>query len=147
VTTGAGPSQPDLFSTSTDDDCIDVDLGGDTGPRARHDGRATSDAAAAIQTGHKLSRDCAIVLGTLVEHGPDHDHGIAAAAPGMRWQNSLGRRRLDLVRLGLVESTGTKRPTPSGALALVWTATPCGVDAWRQLVAEVRRLDAQDAAA
>ena len=38
-------------------------------------------------------------------------------------QTSAGKRRLELVRLGLVEATPHTRPAPSGAPARVWRVT------------------------
>lgn len=40
-----------------------------------------------------------------------------------RQQTSAGKRRGELVALGLVEDSGLRRPTPSGATAIVWRAT------------------------
>ena len=37
-------------------------------------------------------------------------------------QTSIGVRRKELVRMGLVEATDKRRPAPSGAKAIVWRA-------------------------
>lgn len=37
-------------------------------------------------------------------------------------QTSVGKRRLELLRDGLVENTGKRRPSPSGSAAIVWKA-------------------------
>ena len=39
-------------------------------------------------------------------------------------QTSIGVRRKELVRMGLVEATDKRRPAPSGAKAIVWRAIP-----------------------
>lgn len=39
-------------------------------------------------------------------------------------QTSAGRRRKDLVDLGLVEDSKERRPAPSGSDAIVWRAVP-----------------------
>lgn len=41
-----------------------------------------------------------------------------------RQQTSAGKRRGELVALGLVEFAGIHRPAPSGARARVWRVTP-----------------------
>jgi len=41
-------------------------------------------------------------------------------------QTSIGKRRGELVASGYVEATGTTRPAPSGAEAMVWRATDRG---------------------
>ena len=40
-----------------------------------------------------------------------------------RQQNSAGKRRGELVELGYVVDSGTRRPAPSGAKAIVWRVT------------------------
>lgn len=37
-------------------------------------------------------------------------------------QTSIGVRRKELVEMGLVEATNQRRPSPSGAKAIVWRA-------------------------
>lgn len=39
-------------------------------------------------------------------------------------QTSIGKRRLELVRAGLVIDSGRRRPSPSGSMAIVWRALP-----------------------
>jgi len=56
----------------------------------------------------------------------DHPEGLTdfdlAALTGLQ-QNSIGKRRTELRDAGFVEDSGRRRPAPSGALAIVWTAT------------------------
>jgi len=72
-----------------------------------------------------------LVLASLVEAGRDglidHDH---EARNGLI-QTSAGKRRVELVRLGLVEWSGRKRRSPSGQLARVWTVTARGAAVWQ----------------
>lgn len=46
------------------------------------------------------------------------DHELAAELGGL--QTSLGVRRGELVKLGLVENSGARRKSPSGSPAIVW---------------------------
>ena len=41
-------------------------------------------------------------------------------------QQSIGKRRGDLVKVGLIVATLERRPAPSGASAIVWRITPSG---------------------
>jgi hypothetical protein len=50
-----------------------------------------------------------------------------------RQQTSAGKRRGELVVLGLVEKTDEKRPTPSRAFAAVWRVTAAGRERAREL--------------
>lgn len=90
-------------------------------PAARVTDPATSHQAAADARPH-AGNDRDLVLGILRQHGPLTDFEIAAIAG--RQQTSLGCRRKDLCRLGLVEWAGTTRPSPSGSPARVWQVTP-----------------------
>jgi hypothetical protein len=47
----------------------------------------------------------------------------------VKQQTSIGKRRGELRDLGFVADTGTRRPAPSGALAIVWAITPAGREA------------------
>jgi len=72
-----------------------------------------------------LSRDRALVLGLLNTYGPSTDFDLAGYVN--RQQTSLGKRRLELQRLGFVERAPLKpRKTPSGAHAIVWQLTEKG---------------------
>lgn len=70
------------------------------------------------------SRGQALALTALAQHGPSTDFELAEHT-GLQ-QTSVGKRRLDLQRLGLVDATDDRRPTPSGALAIVWTLSTAG---------------------
>lgn len=37
-------------------------------------------------------------------------------------------RRIELVRMGMVQDSGVRRPTPFGRSAIVWEITPAGID-------------------
>lgn len=43
-----------------------------------------------------------------------------------RQQTSIGKRRGELVRAGLIIGTTERRPSPSGSAAIVWKITPEG---------------------
>lgn len=53
-------------------------------------------------------------------------------------QTSIGVRRKELVRAGCVEPTEARRPSPSGALAIVWRVTAKGAELARTLEGEWR---------
>lgn len=78
---------------------------------------ATSHQAAA-RARHTAEDDRQLVLTILREHGPLTDFEIAELAG--RQQTSLGVRRGELVKVGLVEYAGITRPSPSGSPARVW---------------------------
>lgn len=70
------------------------------------------------------------VLVCLLE-GPATDYDLAAKT-GMQ-QNSIGKRRGDCCRMGLVEpyeidGVPAKRPAPSGSLCRMWVLTELGRD-------------------
>ena len=48
-------------------------------------------------------------------------------------QTSIGKRRLELLRAGLVEGTDERRPSPSGTPALVWRITTAGAQEARRI--------------
>ena len=70
------------------------------------------------------------VLDALYRHGPltDFEH---EAHNGLI-QQSAGKRRLDLQRLGWVERTGTS-VSPQGSPAAVWSLTDAGRKVYEQL--------------
>lgn len=78
--------------------------------------------AAARQARHRAADDRDLVLAILTEHGPQTDFAIAAIAG--RLQTSLGVRRGELCKLGLVEYAGFTRPSPSGTASRVWRIKP-----------------------
>lgn len=58
-----------------------------------------------------------------------HPHGLTdfelAEIMG-RQQTSVGKRRGELARAGLIVGTTQRRPSPSGSPAIVWRITPQG---------------------
>jgi len=96
-------------------------------PRHRAD-----DSDTAVRAGEGVqgaaAGDRLLVLRILRDHADGlTDFELAAAAPGERQQTSLGKRRVELQRVGLVRPVeGVKRPAPSGALAQVWAITLAG---------------------
>lgn len=84
----------------------------------RHADPDTSRAAAAMVSPH-VSHGRQVVLNLLGLHGSLTDFQLADYSG---WQQtSIGKRRGELVALGLVQATPERRPTPSGARAIVWT--------------------------
>ncbi len=81
----------------------------------------TSRAAAelAAQTAPTLRARC---LDAIDAAGPGGMTDFELAAVVGRQQTSAGVRRKELVQMGLVVATSMRRPTPSGATAIVWIA-------------------------
>ena len=83
--------------------------------------RATDpDTSITAGTGDRTTdRDRALAI--LRDH-PDGltDHELATLMG--RAQTSAGKRRLECQRLGLVEDSGTTRPSPWGSPCIVWRA-------------------------
>ena len=99
----------------------------------RAGGRNTSQDAAVLAI-NMLSRNKELALDALVAAGPTGLTDFELAAATGVAQTSIGKRRLDLVRAGLVidvldPDTGrpVTRPSPSGAASMVWCATPAGI--------------------
>lgn len=92
----------------------------DSNGRAHRYGHGTERQAAASMREH-TPRLREKVLGILRAHpaGLTDDEG-GRLMGGDRLD--FGRRRNELQRLGLVISTGTRRPTPHGRSAIVWRA-------------------------
>jgi hypothetical protein len=69
----------------------------------------------------------AVILRAIIEAG---NAGVTDAELetrlGMRAQ-SISPRRGELVKLGLIEPVGRRRPTPRGRSAAVWCATTAGM--------------------
>jgi DNA-binding MarR family transcriptional regulator len=59
-----------------------------------------------------------------LSRGPCTDFELAARS-GYQ-QTSIGKRRGELVQLGLVVKTNERRPSPSGSPAIVWAITDAG---------------------
>jgi hypothetical protein len=99
----------------------------------RRGGRDTSQGAAVIAL-HSLVGNRALALEQLVLAGAAGLTDFELAARTGVGQTSIGKRRLELVRDGLVvevidETTGrpATRPSPTGAPSMVWAATPDGI--------------------
>lgn len=93
-------------------------------PRARRTDPDTSHMAAELATVNAKSNRM-MCLRSLVEHGAATDFELADRLNVQ--QTSIGKRRGELRDAGLVEAVrDTKRCTPSGAWAQVWTATAAG---------------------
>jgi hypothetical protein len=82
----------------------------------------TSASAAALNATHRV-RDRDRCLQALYRAGM---HGATdfelETATGIK-QTSCGKRRLELLREGLVERTDERRPSPTGSPAVVWRLT------------------------
>lgn len=83
-------------------------------------GSDTSEEAAARVTPTLAARQ-AIVLRELKRLGAATGDEIMAAL-GTQNPNKVRPRLTELQELGLIEDTGTRRPTPSGGTAIVWRA-------------------------
>lgn len=82
----------------------------------------TSAAAAALNKSTRTN-DRARALELLERSGEDGLTDYELATLMDRQQNSAGKRRHELVQLGLVEWAGFHRPAPSGAPCRVWRVT------------------------
>lgn len=92
-------------------------------PRARRFDPETSLEAAqvAARSATTVRSEC---LAVLARHDGLTDFELAELVG--RQQTSAGKRRGELVELGLVEWSGEFRPAPSGCRARVWRCTPAG---------------------
>ena len=84
---------------------------------------------AADDTRFKASKHRKMALIALYDFGSMTDYELADRT-GLQ-QNSIGKRRLDCARAGLVEvlmdgENKVKRPAPSGSMSLVWVLTQEG---------------------
>ena len=90
----------------------------------------TAHAAASLQTENVKRASHRLVLSLLATHGPLTDHELAIHASSALARrvghDSIGKRRLEVQRLGYVERTSEKRPTETGAEAIVWAITTAG---------------------
>ena len=99
-------------------------------PMSRGTDPETSHEAAAFAK-FRSSKHRRMALLSLYKYGSLTDFELADIT-GLQ-QNSIGKRRCDCMRAGLVtvllNGVGkVKRRTPSGASALVWTLTPKGIE-------------------
>jgi hypothetical protein len=87
-------------------------------------------AAAAVEAA--LTEKQWLVLESLVEAGRagllDHDHEVRNGL----LQDTAGKRRVELERLGLCEPTGERRLTPRKSYANAHRATPRGIAVYQQ---------------
>lgn len=89
-------------------------------PLARATDPGTSHGAAA-QTKARAPRHRELALKVLREH-PEGLSDFELAAITRVPQTSIGKRRLELQRMGLVAATDERRPSPTGTPAMVWRA-------------------------
>lgn len=78
----------------------------------------------------KMSAGRALALDALARHADGLTDFDLAAITG-KAQTSIGKRRGELAKAGLVIATTERRASPSGSPAIVWKVTPQGVAAWR----------------
>lgn len=100
-----------------------------TNANARATDPSTSWAAAAQQTPDKMRDSHRLVLRLLRKHGPANDFELArfAKSEGITTsQTSIGKRRLELVRLGMVIDSGTTAPSDLGCDSIRWKLTNDG---------------------
>lgn len=111
--------QPDLFK-------------GITGPMFRNGDLCTS-IEAARDASKKVSENQLLAL-RLIAESPKTDYDLERIT-GLQ-KNSIGKRRSDLYRAGLVEpwldknGEKIKRPGPSGSMCIVWCITKAGMAVW-----------------
>lgn len=97
-------------------------------PIARNSDPTTSHAAAE-HAALKAGTNRAIALRALAEAGSQGLTDFELARVTSIQQTSIGKRRGELARIGLVESAGITRPSPSGSPAIVWRITAKGREA------------------
>lgn len=87
---------------------------------------------AALAAVERLTENQWAVLSSLVEAGQagliDHEHQVRNGLE----QDSAGKRRKELERLGLTQPTGTRKLTPRGSYANVHRATARGIAVYQQ---------------
>lgn len=103
---------------------------------AHHGARSTDPdtaVAAAATATEGMTHNQIAVLTALAAAGDrgmiDHDH---EPVNGLK-QDTAGKRRGELVALGLVADSGERRKTPRGSKAIVWVLTPAGLATYRSL--------------
>jgi DNA-binding transcriptional ArsR family regulator len=90
-------------------------------PNARRTDPETSHQAARLAE-PKAGTNRELALRTLRQHPDGLTDFELAELTGLQ-QNSVGKRRGELRDAGLVEDTGRRRPSLTGAPAIVWRAT------------------------
>ena len=108
--------QPSLFDTLTEI------LATPSTPTARHSDPETSHQAAR-DAAPNAGTNRALALATLQAALPDGLTDFELAELTGVAQTSIGVRRKELERAGLVVATIDRRPSPSGSAAIVWKAT------------------------
>lgn len=97
----------------------------------RYADHRTDDLDTAITAAHDnrrgRSKQCREVLFNIVTAWRSGTTGCTDFEHGHIQQTSAGKRRKELVDLGLVELADITRPTPSGSQAKVWRPTPAGL--------------------
>jgi hypothetical protein len=95
--------------------------------RARSHGRDTERGAARIVARHVLGMRLNVLV-ELVRRGNvgATDYELAVALGVLR--TSAGKRRKELFELGMVQDTDERRPTDTGASAIVWRVNSKGRD-------------------
>ena len=88
-------------------------------PAARLTDPETSALAAGINTGNRAN-DRTRVLELLGRAGDEGLTDYELASLTGRQQNSIGKRRSELLAAGLVEWAGFHRPSPTGSPCRVW---------------------------
>lgn len=96
----------------------------------RRDAKATSVLAALVTLPRSRTRRYAVLeaIAAAGEHGRTDDELIGEL--GIPHQ-SVGPRRLELVEGGWIEDSERRRPTRTGADAIVWVLTDDGAARWR----------------
>ena len=94
-------------------------------PRARRSDPETSLAAArSVVPGIRQAR--AEVLALFRELGPMTDEEARQSYGGNQTDSGLRTRRVELVRMGLIEDSGRRWPSRTGRQMIVWAVTPEG---------------------
>jgi hypothetical protein len=109
-------------------------------PTARHSDPETSHQAAERATERAPSQRF-LALSALVLAGDEGLTDFELAVWVNSNQNSIGVRRGELVKVGLVEATDKRRPSPTNSPTIVWRATANGralVEADARLLAAAR---------
>ena len=82
----------------------------------------------------RMSKGRLLALAVHVQH-PDGLTDFELAEHTGKAQTSIGKRRGELAHAGLIIATTDRRPSPSGAPAIVWRLTPSGYAAYTEAVA------------
>ena len=102
-------------------------------PAARRTDPATSHEAAARVNPAGTRARALLALNASGHRGLTDFERAARTGLG---QTSVGKRRLDLLRAGMVEPTGERRPSPTGTPALVFRITETGAREARRVASE-----------